>query len=191
MTPLVRFTIFALLGVGGGYYSAQSIVADGVAGLTLTKGPWTAWSDAGTADSDPYTRAHFAQAGILPLSKFEALSFTAKTDSSGAAFRPECIYKVEGIRLPARAWTLTLLDGEGQTLPNPASRSSYNNANVVRRNDESFTITLSQGAEPGNWLPLRNVTGFTLTLDIFNVVGRARNDPSTIPVPIITRGVCR
>jgi len=191
MSPLVRFTVFAIVGVAGGYYSAQAVISDGVTGLTLTKGPWTAWSQAGTEDSDPYTRAHFAQRGILPLSKFEAISFSAKVDSSGAAFLPECDDKIEGIRLPARAWTLTLLDKDNKQLSNPSHRSSYNSNNVVRRSDESFTITLSQSALPGNWIPLQNVTGFNLQLDLFNTFGDARNDPSTIPVPIITRGNCR
>jgi hypothetical protein len=191
MTPLVRFTIFALVGTAGGYLSAQSIIADGISGLTLKKGPWTAWSEAGTTDSDPYTKAHFAVENILPLSKFEAITFHAKTDSSDGLFQPECDYKIEGVRMPARAWTLSLVGKDGQLLKNASQRYSFNSQNVVRRSDESFTVILSQAARPGNWIPMENVSGFKLQLDLFNTSGSARNDPSSIPVPIINKGTCR
>jgi len=191
MTPLVRFTVFALVGTAGGYFSAQSIISDGISGLTLEKGPWTAWSEAGTPDSDPYTKAHFAVKGILPLSKFEAITFHANSDSSGGLFQPECDYLIEGVRMPARAWTLSLTGPGGKFEANPSQRYSFNSENVVRRSNESFTIVLSQTARPGNWIPMTNATGYSLQLDLFNTFGNARNDPSTIPVPIIKKGTCR
>lgn len=191
MTPLVRFTVFAIVGVAGGYFSAQTVISEGFSGLTLNKGPWTAWSEAGTAETDPYTKAHFTARGVLPLSKFEALSFYTNTDSSGAQFHPECAYYIEGIPIPARTWSLTLVRKDGTPATNTSRRSSFNSHNVIRRSDESFTIVLSQSAQPGNWLPMHNETGFGLQFDIYNTYGEARNNPATIPVPIIKRGTCR
>ena len=191
MTPLVRFTVFAIVGVAGGYLSAQTVISEGFSGLTLTKGPWKAWSEAGTTDSDPYTKAHFTQRGVLPLSKFEALSFFTTTDSNGVLFQPECDYYVEGIPIPARAWSLTLLSSDGKPVSNASKRASYNSHNVVRRSDEGFTIVLSQTARPGNWIPISTNSNFGLQLDLFNTYGEARNNPASIPVPIIKKGSCR
>ena len=52
--------------------------------LTTTKvGPWSGWISEGNPHADPYTRAHVARSGRLPLTSTVARYFVARTDSAG------------------------------------------------------------------------------------------------------------
>lgn len=193
MTALVRVAVAVLAGAAGGYFSAQKVIADGVDGwFTINNGPWKAWTSAGTPDSDPYTKAHFALRGEIPLSRFEAISYQTSTDSEGSPIRLDCLYEIEGQLLASRTWSLSLIDEDAIGTPPKGTnlRRSFNADNIVRNTDGSFTVILSPTTRPGNWLPLQGISTAALELTIISPLEGARADPATFPVPLITKGAC-
>ena len=67
----------------GALMSSCYAINTGTALTTQTLGPWTTWISAGLPGTDPYTRAHYAALGALPLSSDSAQLYTARTDSEG------------------------------------------------------------------------------------------------------------
>ena len=85
---------------------------------------------AGRPDADPYTRAHTARNGLLPVSSTLELTFRAKTDSRGGRLRSSCDYTIV-LQDPEPAWwSLAVFDGQGRLIQNGAERHAFN---IARR----------------------------------------------------------
>ena len=102
-----------MLGLGTAWLAAKA--AAPVDSLKL--GAWTTWPNAGTLDTDPYSRARLARHGELPLGAGEGLVLYATNDDSGRAIRAECTYMIDGQTPPARLWTLGLENAAGGVWP--------------------------------------------------------------------------
>ena len=100
---------------------------------TRTFGPWIAWTAAGRPDADPYTRAHTARNGLLPVSSTLELTFRAKTDSRGGRLSSSCDYTIV-LQDPEPAWwSLAVFDGQGRLVQNGAERHAFNNRTAHAR----------------------------------------------------------
>src|SRR5689334_20338042 len=88
------FLVFAglslVLGLGSAYY----MINDGFALVVGPAGPWKTWINAGGLAADPYTRAHIARSGDLPITSASGLTFFASTDSDGGRLRSYCDYEI-------------------------------------------------------------------------------------------------
>jgi len=169
------FAVALLLGIGSAWYMIErgSI-------LTTTRiGPWTSWLSEGNPNADPYTRAHLARSGRLPLSSTAARYFAASTDSSGSHLSAGCEYTISGGSLNARWWSLALYDSRGSIIANPSNRYSFNSEEAIRRSDGSYEIHLARKARPGNWLPAGNDPDRNLKL-LLRVYGPRETDVSGI-----------
>ena len=80
---LLNLALFLGVSLGGGLTTAWYMIEAGSRLSTRTFGPWVTWVAAGRPEADPYTRAHVARNGLLPLSSTAVLTFKAKTDSRG------------------------------------------------------------------------------------------------------------
>ena len=109
--------------------------------------------DEGNPISDPYTKAHLARSGRLPLTSTTARYFTANTDSEGDTLISTCEYSIEGGALNARWWSIAVYDEHGSLIDNPSQRYSFNSEEAIRHSDGSYRITLAGNARPENWLP--------------------------------------
>jgi hypothetical protein len=188
---MLRIAVFLFVGAGLGYCSAQTAIIQGIGVTSIRLGPWTAWPNAGSPKADPYTRAHFAYSGELPLSSFEAVIFRAARDSDGNALEANCEYRVSGQPIDTRWWSLTVYAGDGTLIKNPSDRYSYNANNVLLNTDGSFTVALSRQARTGNWVPLGlETTEFFVTLRLFGLSQTLLADISKVPVPRIVKGQC-
>src|SRR5690606_12343446 len=103
---LLQLLLFVVLGAGLGYGTADYAMQRGVAAITLSNGPWVIWPAEGSPTADPYTRAHFAAGGYLPVAVSEAITYRAETDSDGEPLRQDCEYVVHGTLPPARWWAI-------------------------------------------------------------------------------------
>ena len=121
---------------------------------------------AGSADADPYTRAHFMRRGMLPISSVLAITFEAVADKDGQRLHSSCEYLLEGEEPPARFWSLSVFDEHGQLIPNPAERYSYNSATLLRQPGGRFSVALARSARPGNWLPTGGAGRISLMLTV-------------------------
>jgi len=143
------FVAALVLGIGSAWYMIER-----GSPLTTTKvGPWSGWVSEGNPSADPYTRAHVARSGRLPLTSTVARYFTARTDSAGRILSSDCEYSIEGAPLNARWWSIAVYDEYGAPLDNPSARYSFNSEEMLRRADGSYHINLSRRARPENWLP--------------------------------------
>jgi hypothetical protein len=151
-TLLQLIAVFAaalLLGIS----SARYMIEEGSPLTTKRVGPWASWMSEGNPNSDPYTKAHLARSGRLPLTSTTARYFTAKTDSEGDALTSSCEYLIEGGALNARWWSIAVYDEHGSLIENPSQRYSFNSEEAIRRSDGAYRIHLASNARPENWLP--------------------------------------
>jgi hypothetical protein len=158
--------LFLGIALIGGIGTSWYLIETGLWLTTRTAGPWVAWTQAATADADPYTRARFARHGSLPLSASVATTYEARTDDDGQRLHSSCEYLVEGEGLEAGWWSLAVFDDGGRLIQNAAERYAYNSATIARSGDGRFIVTLARDARPGNWLPTDGAGRLTLMLTL-------------------------
>ena len=121
------FVVALMLGIGSAWYMIER-----GSPLTTTKvGPWDGWVSEGNPSADPYTLAHVARSGRLPLTSTVARYFVARTDDNG----------------------LAVYDEYGGLIDNSSARYSFNSEEMLRHADGTFRVNLSRNARPENWLP--------------------------------------
>ena len=178
----------------GGLGSSWYMVEAGSRLTTRAVGPWVVWTAAARSDADPYTRAHFARTGTLPLSTDVAQTFLAKTDSDGQKLHSSCEYVVDGRDLSAAWWSLSVFDDKGRLISNPAQRYAFTSETIAKAPDGSFTVALARDARPSNWLPTSGAGRLSLILTVLDAKGQgqsASGATNSLTLPMIRRVVCR
>ena len=166
MPFLTRFLLFVGIALALGLGSAWRTVSHGFFASTVRFGPWAFWSRQGTADADPYTIAHIAREGTVPITAASAMTFTATRDSAGARLSGDCTYEVRGYSVPALWWSIAAFRSDGEVMRNKTGRSSFSSANISAAPDGSFLMRLSPEVQPGNWLPAERGRRVVLRLEI-------------------------
>ena len=159
----------------------------------LKAGVWRSTPRDGSGDIDPYALAANARAGLLPLGTAEGLTFLATTDDAGRTLEVRCDYVVKGPMPPTRYWTLSLLDGKGFPIANAAQRYGFTSSEVLRLGDESARISISARARSGNWLPVGDISTYTLMLRLYDtsLSTTGRTSFENVKMPSIKRTACR
>lgn len=180
--------IVLILGLGSSWY----MIERGSSLTTVTAGPWVSWVSAGRPDADPYTRAHEARLGVLPLSTRVSHTFVARTDSEGRSLHSSCDYVIEGREAPNFWWSLTVFDASGRLIPNVLDRSAFTSDTMAINPNGSYTATLSRDAHAGNWLPTGGAGRLALAFTVLDLGTRAVAQEGEIEglVPTITRRGC-
>lgn len=185
---LFALTTAAAVGLGATWIALTHGTAYG--GVTI--GAWTAWPKNGTAGIDPYARAMISRSGELPVGSGDGVSFHARTDDAGQALDGRCDVILSGITPPARFWTLTLYDPEGQLVANSMRRHGFTSQEIVRKADGQFDVTIAPRARPGNWLPTGGIDKYQLVLRLYDTpVGMATRSGREAPMPSISRRGCQ
>lgn len=176
----------------GGIGSSWYMIEHGTRVSTRTAGPWTTWVLSGQPEADPYTRAHFARAGSLPMPTDIARTYEAGRDSDGDRLHSSCEYAVQGEGLDQSWWSLAVFNDRGLLIPNPAERYAFNSRTIARAPDGSYLISLSRDARPGNWLPTTGAGRLVLVLTIQS--NRSQRVPDAVEeasLPVIRKVACR
>lgn len=190
---VINFLLFVALSTLIGLSSAWHMIEYGSQLTTLKAGAWVSWLNAGNQQADPYTRAHFARSGQLPMSSTTARYFEATTDDRGRALRSNCEYKIVGKPIDAMWWSIAAYDDEGHIFQNKSGRHAYNSTNIFLRDDGTFQIRTAQRARPGNWLPTTGYGRFRLALRIYRPVDQdslSNEETAKTRLPAITRVEC-
>ncbi len=166
MPFLTRFLLFVGIALILGLGSAWRFVNHGFFASTMRFGPWAFWFREATGEADPYTIAHSAREGTLPLTAASAMTFTATRDSSGSRISGDCTYEVRGYAIPSLWWNIAAFRPDGEVMPNKTGRSSFSSATVMTAPDGSFLVRLSPDVQPGNWLPAERGDRVVLRLNI-------------------------
>ncbi len=181
------FTVAILVGLGTTWFA----LTQGAAFGSITIGAWTAWPKTGTADVDPYARAAIARNGELPIGSGDGVAFFALADDRGQPLDGRCDVSLRGTTPPARFWTLTLYDREGQFVANSVDRLGFTSQEIIRQTDGKFVIVAAPRARAGNWLPTGGVERFVLVLRLYDTpVGVATRASREAPMPSITAESC-
>ena len=137
------------------------------------------------------TASRVAREGVLALGRAEGLTFVAERDSDGDALRRECTYTIEGAFPTARFWTLYAADQSLDAIqtgrPRPAALHSYE---ILRRPDNSATISAGSHPAPGNWLLVPGSGTLYLVLTFYDTPIASSTGLSDVRLPRITRGSC-
>jgi hypothetical protein len=190
---LLNLALFLAVAFGGGLGTAWYMVEAGSRLSTRTFGPWVAWPAAGRSDADPYTRAHVARDGLLPLSSTSELTFKAKIDSRGARLTSGCDYAVVLDDFEPAWWELAVYDGQGRLIANPADRYAFNSSTAMRDLEGHTVIAVARDARPGNWLPSGRSNRIFIVLTVQDAAWAAAVHDGGTPktMPEIVRSGCR
>jgi hypothetical protein len=180
--------VVLIVGLGSSWY----MVERGSRLTTQTAGPWVSWISAGRPDADPYTRAHEARLGILPLSTEVGQTYIARVDSEGRALHSSCDYVITGSEIPSFWWSLTVFDAEGRLIPNVLGRYGFTSDTMALNPNGTFMATLSRDAFPGNWLPIGGAGRLAIAFTVLDLDTRsiAQDDDVEKLIPTITRQGC-
>jgi hypothetical protein len=188
---LIDIAIAVAIAVLLGFATAWYAVDRGFLFGGLSVGPWEAWPGAGSPDADPYSIARLARTGEVPLGAGEGLAFTAIADQDGAPLAGNCTYRLDGQTPAARLWTLTAYDGDGRLMANPARRTGFHSREILRRQDGSFVISVSNRVQPGNWLPVSTDGPFSLVYRLYDTPLTTAGEASDTMMPRVVREDCR
>ena len=187
---LARLALFLgtalLTGLGSAYY----VMDKGNSLMVVRSGPWALWTAAGRPDADPYTRAHFARQGALPLGAPSAHYFTATTDADGSLLYGDCEYEISGPGPEAAWWSLALYDHDGLLKENDFDRYAIASPAVMRDTAGNIVIRIASDVRAGNWLPTGDDGGFRLVLRTYQPAAD-KDGISTPGFGEITRLGCR
>ncbi len=187
MNGLVKFIIFAIVGISGGYVSAIYMAGGGPFSGAVRAGAWVVWPESGADSGSPYARLHYIWQGQAPPSHFDRLDFEAQSDDAGRAIDAACTYVLEGPMPKIRWWALSA--HANGTEDGQAAVTEISSHDVIYGHDGRLRITLSAMAQPGNWLAMPGRGRITLVLHLFTAgpMGRER----LLEAPLrIRRGMC-
>lgn len=163
---VIEGAVIATIILAGGLGSSWYMVEAGSRLTTARLGSWMTWTSAARPDADPYTRAHFVNAGTLPVSTEVQRAFVARTDAAGERLHSSCEYVVEGQLPKVEWWSLAVFDERGRLIPNAADRYAFTGQTIALANAGNFVITLAREARSGNWLPTGGAGRLALVLNI-------------------------
>lgn len=170
------FIVFSGLALIMGLGSANYLIDDGFALILRRGGPWQAWVNAGSSSADPYTRAHIAVTGQLPITSASGLTYFAEHDENGDALSSDCDYEIIARPFNAVWWTIAAYDEDGNLIPNKANRHAFSSQSLTILPDGTQRIALAPRARPGHWLPSGEDKYITLVLRIIRPLAVEGND---------------
>lgn len=188
-----RVVLFAVIAGGSGLGSAWYMVQVG-SPLTVERiGPWTRWIGDGRTEADPYTRAHHARAGRLPMSSAQAHYFLATADGAGDHLFGDCEYDLTGLPVSSVWWSLAVYDTGGGLIDNDFRRYALTGDTIVRGANGRYVVRLAKDARPGNWMPVGTDGRFVVMLRAYQPATTNELGGAVRPreLPTITKVSCR
>lgn len=156
-------------------------------------GTWMYSDKIGAAAASSVERARVAIGGPLGLSSKEAVYFVATRDDSGEPLRSQCSYRVAGVPIDTRWWSLTLYDSVTQHyVPNVEDRSSWNSISTPRTGAGNWVINVGPQPQEGAWLPTQEAPdqSFELMIRVYNPSAATRAVLPNIDLPTVERVSC-
>jgi hypothetical protein len=188
--PWARYLVCSvaglLIGCGGAIWSVRA----GALGSTDKIGAWTTGRDYGTAQASAHTRAVVALRGLLALPASEARYYNAATDDAGRALEGRCRYRIDGVGLPAKWWSLTLYDPAGYLVANQPGIYSVGSAGLLAPEQAHWSVIVARDPQPGHWLPTGKIGRFELTLRSYLPEDGGKGNFTRAQLPRITRETC-
>lgn len=172
-------------GVVLGIVSAQWSIEKTATAMTAGGGPWKSWFSGTASIRDPYANAHYLMFGRLPPALGQELLFEAVHDDDGLTLDASCDYVVQGPRLSARWWQLSLTKEERNEPPS----MSFSSPHFIGEADGTMRVAISRLPKPGNWINPGDLSHFALMLKLRPGSG-LNAGASVVTLPRIRREAC-
>jgi len=141
----------------------------------------------GSAEALRIHRARIARYTGFGMNRSEAIYWGTSVDSSGEQLDCSSTYRIDGVDPDTRWWCMTVYQDQF-FIPNPLDRYSYSKTDVQRHSDDSWTIKISAGEQPGSWIPLGNAAGsFHLTFRCYHPGDSMIEKSEATQLPVIIR----
>ncbi|MDY8108467.1 DUF1214 domain-containing protein [Fulvimarina sp. 2208YS6-2-32] len=191
----MRFLLASLLAItialGLGGWSAKLAIDGGTNFDSVALGPWRASPLIGTREADPYAKARLAKLAQLTLGGGEGIMFQAEADGEGRRLLLECTYRLTGRTPAARFFTLSAHSDDGRVDLPQSGRPGWLTSNaLLRREDNSFEITVGPQARAGNWLATDRTGPYRLTFALYDTPASAITGAAGLEMPAIEREGC-
>ncbi|EJF90576.1 DUF1214 domain-containing protein [Bartonella tamiae] len=150
---VLSILIIICITLSGGAWSVDYILKHFEGFGHFKIGQWSAYPKAGTEQDEPYSRARFAKNGIVSLGQTEGLAFQLWNDSNNRPLKSHCTYRLYGLLPEARLFTLYTVNETFYPLKiDELLPFSLHSNNIIFRQDENLSISISPNAQPYNWL---------------------------------------
>ncbi len=189
---IFRVAIVLAIAFGVGALSALYSIRASSGFGALRIGQWLTYPGRGSEDADPYSKARAAREGAIPLGAAEGIEFLSSRDSSGAALRRDCNYRVEGQVPLARYWTIFAIGEDGAPLRSQATGdpSALHSRQLARRADGTFEVRFGPRPQPGNWAVVEGGGPMSLVIVLYDTPVAAAPAEATVALPAVVRETC-
>jgi hypothetical protein len=162
--------VCGLLGLAIGTGSALALSGGALSAGNIMVGRWSSDPNVGARAANPWLRARIARVGLLGLTKSETMYFDRTTDEAGNPLRDTCVYRLSGVAMPTRWWSMTIY-GSDEFLPrNEDGASSIDATRALVAGQTTWEGTLShyQYVLDKPWLSSKGAGTFSVTLRLYN-----------------------
>ncbi len=128
-------------------------IGSGLGEMSVANGNWVTNVSTGSADAGVMLKATIAIGGLLASTRENSMYYRLNS-VAGESLRLNCRYRIAGDDYDADWWSITAYGWDNYLIPNKQKRYSFNNENIVRREDGSWVITIASEQQAGNWLPV-------------------------------------
>lgn len=175
-------------------------ISGGLGAMSVQNGDWTTSVSTGSKDAGILQKATVALGGLLASTPENSMYYRLGS-VAGEPLRLDCRYRIEGSDYDADWWSITAYGWDNYLLPNPQKRYSFNNENIVRRDDGSWVIVVDASEQAGNWLPVGPAGAapwrkfgdhdFDLLLRLYTPGTVYLDAPDTASLPRVFQEACR
>ena len=145
-------------------------------------GPWKLQTLGGKTVDTPYSEARLAREGPFVLPPKEIAVFVATADTDNRRLRGECDYRISGVPLDSRWWTLTAYQVDGQILDIPGTNHTLTREDLTPVSDDSMisdgiivepleptdlVVHVTHKTRYDRWLAVKQNEDFHLVLRLF------------------------
>jgi hypothetical protein len=194
-----RWLAFALLTLVLSVILMVHNIGAGLGAMTVENGDWVTSTNTGSTDAGIMLKATVAVGGLLASTREDSMYYRLSS-VDGEPLRLNCRYRIEGDDYDANWWSITAYGWDNYLIPNKLKRYSFNNENIVRKEDGSWLIYLAAEEQPGNWLPVgpsgaptwRKLTDydFDLLLRLYTPGRAYLDEPQSAALPTVTLEGC-
>jgi hypothetical protein len=174
-------------------------ISTGLGSMSVDNGNWTTNISTGSADAGVMLKATIAMGGLLASTRENSMYYRLNS-VAGEPLRLNCRYRIEGDDYDADWWSVTAYGWDNYLIPNRLKRYSFNNENILRRDDGSWVIHVAAQEQSGNWLPVgpsgaptwRKLPDydFDLLLRLYTPGQAYLDTPQSAALPIVTLEGC-
>lgn len=193
---LIKNTAIIIVGMIIGALTAFQAISTGWSVEVRENNTWRMHQNYASTELSIYAHAYLRRSGHLPLPQDQAIYFFSYDDSDGNGLTANCDYEIIGDEFNVYWWSLSLHDSEFVKIENPSRRYSFNMANIVRKPDGQYKISISAQAKTGNWLPVsekaaQEGAAFMLSLRLYGVERIMIGDAEQLNLPSLKKMGCR